>query len=137
MNEKESKSTMKYHVVKEAENNQDAFDLVTTGENVLMESAEKPLNKLAQNILSETKGLVASTLDDLMGDKTALIPYKHVILIDPSVDPIKQRTRGIPFSYREEFKAKINEMLRCGMIRESNSPVRLVKKERWNDSTLC
>lgn len=57
----------------------------------------------------------------------------HEIKIKPNTDPIKQKTRGIPASFREEFKRTIMEMKKAGLIVDSKSPwcspVRLVRKK--------
>ena len=57
----------------------------------------------------------------------------HEIVILPDVSPIKQKNRGIPHSYREEFQKLVKEMKAAGMIIDSKSPwslpARLVRKK--------
>ena len=56
----------------------------------------------------------------------------HIIEVFPGTTPIKQKTRGIPQAFKEEFRKTIDEMKASGMIIDSNSPwcspIRLVRK---------
>ena len=57
----------------------------------------------------------------------------HEMNIPVGTVPIKQKTRGIPYNYRQDFKKMILEMKSAGMIVDSKSPwcspVRLVRKK--------
>jgi hypothetical protein len=57
---------------------------------------------------------------------------RHKILLKPGTEPVKQKNRGIPYSFRKEFEGSVSEMLNADMIRKSespcSSPVRLVRK---------
>ena len=48
------------------------------------------------------------------------------------MEPIKQKTRGVPQCYREELRKPLMDMKEAGMIIDSkspwSSPIRLVKK---------
>ena len=76
-------------------------------------------------------------MNDLMRLTNNNIPedqrVEHEIQVKLDSDPIKQKTRGIPYSFREDFKKTILEMKAAGMIIDSKSPwcspVRLVKKK--------
>ena len=56
----------------------------------------------------------------------------HVITVKPDAEPVKQKTRGVPYSFKENFRKTLMEMKAAGMIVDSKSPwcspVRLVKK---------
>ena len=56
----------------------------------------------------------------------------HIIRVKPDADPIKQKTRGVPYAFKEKFRKTLMEMKEAGMIVDSKSPwcspVRLVKK---------
>lgn len=66
--------------------------------------------------------------------------YSHEIIVKPGTEPIKQKSRKVPFNFANEFKALIDEMLAAGMIVGSKSPwcspVRLVKKKD-NSIRVC
>ena len=56
----------------------------------------------------------------------------HEIAITCGSQPIKQKTRGIPYNFREEFRKTIKEMKAAGMIDSKSrwcSPVRLIRKK--------
>jgi hypothetical protein len=86
------------------------------------------LERIKNELLEiEVKNLRELTTTDLLTHKIEV----------QNVEPIRQKTRSIPFAYQAEFKAMIDDMLTAGIIKESNSPwsspVRLVKKK---DGTL-
>ena len=76
-------------------------------------------------------------MNDLMRLTNDKLPeeqrVEHEIQVKVDSDPVKQKTRGIPYSFREDFKKTILEMKAAGMIIDSKSPwcspVRLVKKK--------
>lgn len=79
------------------------------------------------------KDISATNMFDIMSGKSvATDAITHVILIKPDTEPIKQKNRGIPQAFQEEFKRTIKEMKESGMIVDSKSPwcspVRLVRK---------
>ena len=65
-------------------------------------------------------------MNDLMRLTNNNIPedqrVEHEIQVKLDSDPIKQKTRGIPYSFREDFKKTILEMKAAGMIIDSKSP---------------
>ena len=62
---------------------------------------------------------------DITSEETEAVTYGS--------QPIKQKTRGIPYNFREEFGKTIMEMKAAGMIVDSKSPwcspVRLIRKK--------
>ena len=83
------------------------------------------------------KDITASNMEDLARTTNRKIDLKkriiHEITVPPESKPIKQKTRGIPYNYRADFKATILEMKKVGMVIDSkspwSSPIRLVKKK--------
>ena len=79
--------------------------------------------------------ITASCMEDLtVKTNTArTVEIKHIMEIEPNTLPIKQKTRGVPYSFREEFNKTVEEMYQAGLIVPSKSPwcspVRLVKKK--------
>jgi hypothetical protein len=91
------------------------------------------IEKLRKSILDMINDITAFSMHDIMRpikDSEEIIT--HVINVKPGAEPVKQKSRGIPHSFREEFKKTIHEMKDAGMIVDSSSPwcspVRLVKK---------
>ena len=92
------------------------------------------LRKLEETIIELVGDITAQNMQDIMEknicEQTDRIT--HVITVKNGTEPIKQKTRGIPQSFREEFKKILQEMKEVGMIIDSKSPlcspVRLVKK---------
>jgi hypothetical protein len=100
------------------------------------QSIDKELNDLLDIIYDEIKDITATSLKDLtvkdcdVNEDDIIL---HEIIIKPNIEPIKQKTRGIPYSFREEFRKTLNEMIEAGLIINSKSPwcspVRLVRKK--------
>lgn len=86
---------------------------------------------------AEFADITAKSTADLMRVTNPCLPLNdrisHEIQIEPGAKPIKQKTRGIPYNYREDFKKTIMEMKAAGMVVDSkspwSSPIRLVKKK--------
>ena len=70
-------------------------------------------------------------LDLMLSDDTIEL-LTHIIEVKPDADPIKQKTRGVPYAFKEKFRKTLMEMKEAGMIVDSKSPwcsqVRLDKK---------
>ena len=45
----------------------------------------------------------------MSGESVATDAITHVILIKPDTEPIKQKNRGIPQAFQEEFKRTVKE----------------------------
>lgn len=93
----------------------------------------KTLQKLEKYILSTIQDISASNMHDIMmGHANSEESITHIINIPKEITPIKQRSRGIPQAFKDEFEKTIKEMKASGMIVDSKSPwcspVRLVKK---------
>lgn len=93
------------------------------------------ISQLTDAIHHEIRDVTAKNFGDLMkesGTNSSDI-IMHEILIVPNTIPIKQKTRGIPQKFRDDFKKMILEMKDAGMIVDSKSPwcspVRLVRKK--------
>ena len=92
---------------------------------------------MLNTLKAEFAYITALNMADLMRITNPSLPLhqriSHEILITPGAAPIKQKTRGIPYSYREDFKKTILEMKAAGMVVDSkspwSSPIRLVKKK--------
>jgi hypothetical protein len=86
------------------------------------------LEKLRQDVTYEFNRVSAAGLSSLVTTKV----LTHIIRVGDA-EPIKQRSRSIPYHYQQEFKRIITEMILSGMIRESESPwcspIHLVKKK--------
>ena len=84
----------------------------------------------ALGIVQEIVAQVAtSSLDGFKPNAT----YPHKIkLINSDIKPIRQKVRTIPFAMKAEFKKMLDDQLRTGIIRPSNSawasPTNIVKK---------
>ena len=98
-------------------------------------AVNNPVDPLVEQLKSNFHDLSATSMKDLtkltnFSNKPFL---QHEMLIKPGIEPIKQKTRGVPYSYREEFRNSVMEMKEAGLIVDSNSPwcspVRLVKKK--------
>ena len=48
--------------------------------------------------------------------------FTHEIIVPADVAPIKQKSRGVPFIFQEEFKQMVLEMKAAGMVVDSKSP---------------
>lgn len=89
--------------------------------------------ELEKEIINMANDITAKNMHELMTKKYS-IPNEitHIITIKPDTDPIKQKTRGVPESFRAELKKTLIEMKEAGMIVDSKSPwcspIRLVKK---------
>jgi hypothetical protein len=89
--------------------------------------------KLEAEIIEMVKDVTATNMHDIMkrieGSEDAIT---HIIEIKPGTEPIKQKSRKIPQSFKAGFKTMLNEMKDAGMIVDSKSPwcspVRLVRK---------
>ena len=94
---------------------------------LLTEDVKEDLTKLMNAIYAEIQDITANNMSNAPESLT------HEIVILPDVSPIKQKNRGIPHSYREEFQKLVKEMKAAGMIIDSkspwSSPVRLVRKK--------
>ena len=95
---------------------------------------EEDLERLRQSITDMVNDISAFNMFDITkstgdGENELLT---HIITVKEGTEPIKQKTRGIPQSFREEFKKTLQEMKDSGMVVDSNSPwcspVRLVRK---------
>ncbi|RNA43914.1 hypothetical protein BpHYR1_001299 [Brachionus plicatilis] len=76
---------------------------------------DKYMNKIQESI----KSIAASSLRELKSSQC----FEHTIqLMNPNIEPIRQKTRRIPYSAREEFKKMLDEMLDAKLIQPSNSP---------------
>ena len=69
------------------------------------------------------------------GERGQVREVQHEIVTGDS-PPIRQPVRRIPFALREKVAGLVDEMLRGGVIRESASPVVLVKKKS-GDLRFC
>ena len=94
------------------------------------------VNEIQKTLQSEINEVTANCLKDIMKpayDKDTTNIITHEIIIRPGSEPIKQKTRGIPHKFREDFKKTLIEMKEAGMIVDSKSPwcspVRLVRKK--------
>ena len=89
--------------------------------------------KLEAEIIEMVKDVSAANMHDIMkrieGSEDVIT---HVIEIKPGTEPIKQKSRKIPQSFKAGFKTMLSEMKESGMIVDSKSPwcspVRLVRK---------
>ena len=136
-----------YHVNEELENsfNKTVNSVKTTSNNPNSKNTENNLKleqqsidnnfsiKLEEFILTMVKDISAKTMAEIMTkNKDSEDAITHIITIKPNSEPIKQKTRGIPQAFRDEFKKTLMEMKEAGMIVDSKSPwcspVRLVKK---------
>ncbi len=91
------------------------------------------LIELETYILSLVGDISANNMMEIMARKeNTLEAITHVISVKANSEPIKQKSRGIPHAFRDEFKKTLEEMKTAGMIIDSKSPwcspVRLVKK---------
>ena len=92
---------------------------------------------MIETIKAEFSDITANNMDDLMRITNPNLPVSlrvaHEISVKPGSEPIKQKTRGIPYNYRADFKKTILEMKAAGMVIDSkspwSSPIRLVKKK--------
>ena len=83
------------------------------------------------------EGVSATNLQELRHLTNPNLPsnarVEHEIKLNKGSVPIKQKNRGIPYNYRDEFRASVEEMLDAKMIKHSkspfSSPVRLVNKK--------
>ena len=135
------------HVNEELENsfNKTVNSVKTTSNNPNSKNTENNLKldqlsiannfsiKLEEFILTMVKDISAKTMAEIMTkNKDSEDAITHIITIKPNSEPIKQKTRGIPQAFRDEFKKTLMEMKEAGMIVDSKSPwcspVRLVKK---------
>ena len=95
------------------------------------------MNQMIETIKAVFSDITATSMDDLMRITNPNLPVAlrvaHEIQIKPGSAPIKQKTRGIPYNYRDDFKKTILEMKAAGMVVDSkspwSSPIRLVKKK--------
>ena len=125
---------------------QDAFDVIdsplTTGitrdDNPSTSTINSSIDKnFIDSLHAYFDGITATNMADLTHLTNKNLPtYKfvsHEINIEPGSVPIKQKTRGIPYNYRADFKKMILEMKSAGLIVDSKSPwcspVRLVRKK--------
>ena len=97
---------------------------------------QQPIDELLQIIHEELKDITATNMNDLMRLTQTSAENEvltHVISVKPDCEPIKQKSRGIPFNFRADFKKTILEMKAAGMVVDSKSPwcspVRLVRKK--------
>jgi hypothetical protein len=90
------------------------------------------IENLRKSIVDMINDITTFNMHDIMRpikDSEEIIT--HVINVKPGAKPVKQKSRGIPHSFREEFKKTIHEMKEAGIVDSSSpwcSPVRLVKK---------
>ena len=87
---------------------------------------------LEQTIIESINDVCATRMLDLMhSDDETNDLMTHVITVKPDAEPVKQKTCGVPYSFKENFRKTLMEM-KAGMIVDSKSPwrspVRLVKK---------
>ena len=82
------------------------------------------------------EGITASNMEDLMKKTNPVsLPNKvlHEIKVNNDCVPVRQKSRGIPYAFREDFRKNILDMKRAGMIVDSKSPwcspVKLVRKK--------
>jgi hypothetical protein len=104
-------------------------DSINQGTNKIIDSTfQECVDKLRKDVFYELDRVSSAGLSTLGTTKV----LSHIIRIG-GADPIKQRARPIPYHYQQEFKRLITEMIKSGMIRESESPwcspVHLVKKK--------
>jgi hypothetical protein len=81
------------------------------------------IEKLRKSILDMINDITAFSMHDIMRpikDSEEIIT--HVFNVKPGAEPVKQKSRGIPHSLRDEFKKTIHEMKDAGMIVDSSSP---------------
>ena len=95
--------------------------------------SDVPLESLQKSILDMVNDKAAFNLSDLMVKPNEHEDFMtHIITIKPNSEPVKQKTRGVPQSFKNEFKKSLEEMKAAGMVIDSKSPwcspVRLVKK---------
>jgi hypothetical protein len=88
---------------------------------------------LEQMIIESINDVCATSMLDLMhSDDETNDLMTHVISVKPDAEPVKQKTRGVPYGFKENFRKTMMEMKDAGMIVDSKSPwcspVRLVKK---------
>jgi hypothetical protein len=71
-------------------------------------------------------------LDLMLSENDTNDLLTHIIEVKPDAEPIKQKTRAVPYAFKEKFRKTLMEMKTAGMIVNSkspwSSPVRLVKK---------
>ena len=86
------------------------------------------IRRLSEKIQTELSTIEAKSLKDL----TTTDVLEHKITVK-NVEPIRQKTRRIPFAFQKDFKNTVEEMLGAKIIEESvsswSSPVKLVKKK--------
>ncbi len=80
------------------------------------------------------KQLVARNLSELApSPNSRRFEFSHKIELKAGSEPIKQKTRGVPYAAREQFRKEIAEMKAAGLISDTkspfSSPVRLVQKK--------
>jgi hypothetical protein len=69
------------------------------------------------------KDVTASNMHDIMKRiEDSEDAITHIIEIKPGTEPIKQKSRKIPQSFKAGFKTMLNEMKDAGMIVDSKSP---------------
>ena len=90
----------------------------------------------SDELIALFEGITATNLDDLMKKTNpAGLPDKvlHEIKVKENCEPVRKKSRGIPYAFREDFRKNILDMKKAGMIVDSKSPwcspVKLVRKK--------
>ena len=72
---------------------------------------ENVVNEVLATLREHFDGITATNMNDLMRLTNNKIPdeqrVEHEIQVKIDSDPVKQKTRGIPYSFREDFKKTI------------------------------
>lgn len=92
-----------------------------------LKRADRKLTKRANRISSESTRikLIHNEFEDIvskgLNSLTQTVLAEHVINVTSEI-PIKQQTRPIPYTVRNEVKQQLDDMLTAGIIEESDSP---------------
>ncbi|XP_060069286.1 uncharacterized protein K02A2.6-like [Ylistrum balloti] len=69
--------------------------------------------------------------DDVVGDQIGCIPGEYEIKIDKSITPVIHAPRPVPVILREQVKAELDNLQKCGIISPVEHPT------EWVNSMVC
>jgi hypothetical protein len=108
-------------------------DVINSQSTQLDSNQDEFCKVLEQTVIDSINDVCANGMLDLMlSENETNDLLTHIIEVRPNAEPIKQKTRAVPYAFKEKFRKTLMEMKMAGMIVDSkspwSSPVRLVKK---------
>ena len=108
------------------------FQVIERNLNILGRDDSTALGLIVRvNSVQSTVGTLTDSYADVVGDEIGCLPGEYEIKIDETVTPVIHPPRPVPVAIREQVKAELGHLEKCGII------TRVTEPTAWVNSMVC